>query len=107
MARPDASISLSALARLGFVELTSASADLTELSELTGLERAQLADGMVAADPDAAVRGLVGVARRDAAQVAAVLSDPVAREAAWRLFGASRALGMFFERHPERLHPDL
>ncbi|MFS2241484.1 bifunctional [glutamine synthetase] adenylyltransferase/[glutamine synthetase]-adenylyl-L-tyrosine phosphorylase [Microbacterium sp. OR16] len=106
MARPDASISLSALARLGFVELTSASADLTELSELSGLDRVQLADGMVAADPDAAVRGLVAVARRDAAQVTAVLTDPAAREAAWRLFGASRALGSFFERHPSRLRAD-
>ncbi|PKI93025.1 bifunctional glutamine-synthetase adenylyltransferase/deadenyltransferase [Actinomycetales bacterium SN12] len=107
MARPDASVSLSALARLGFVELTSASADLSELAELTGLERVELADGMVAADPDAAVRGLVAVARRDAAQVARVLSDPVARKAAWRLFGASRALGAFFERHPGRLHADV
>lgn len=106
MARPDASISLSALARLGFVELTSASADLTELSDLTGLDRVQLADGMVAADPDAAVRGLVGVARRDAAGVTAVLADPAAREAAWRLFGVSRAIGSFFERHPERLRAD-
>ncbi|MFJ4045319.1 bifunctional [glutamine synthetase] adenylyltransferase/[glutamine synthetase]-adenylyl-L-tyrosine phosphorylase [Microbacterium sp. NPDC089987] len=107
MARPDASVSLSALARLGFVELTSASADLSELAELTGLERVELADGMVAADPDAAVRGLVAVARRDAAQVAAVLSDPMARKAAWRLFGVSRALGAFFERHPGRLHADV
>ena len=107
MARPDASVSLSALARLGFVELTSASADLTELAELTGLERVVLAEGMIAADPDAAVRGLVNVARRDAAQVTAVLSDPAAREAAWRLLGASRALGAFFERHPSHLSADV
>ena len=107
MARPDASVSLSALARLGFVELTSASADLTELAELTGLERAELAEGMIAADPDAAVRGLVNVARRDAAPVTAVLADPAAREAAWRLFGASRALGAFFERHPAHLRTDV
>lgn len=103
MARPDATISLSALARLGFVELTAASADLEELAELTGLERAQLADGLSAADPDAAVRGLLQVARRDVAQVKAVLVDPDARAAAWRLFGVSRGLAGFFERHPEQL----
>ncbi|MGB3377017.1 MAG: hypothetical protein WBA87_17980, partial [Microbacterium sp.] len=62
MARPDASVSLSALARLGFVELAAASADLTELSELTGIERAELADGMSAPDPDAAVAGMLRIA---------------------------------------------
>ncbi|WP_336645608.1 bifunctional [glutamine synthetase] adenylyltransferase/[glutamine synthetase]-adenylyl-L-tyrosine phosphorylase [Microbacterium sp. USHLN186] len=101
MARPDASVSLSALARLGFVELTSASADLSELSELTGLDRVELAEGMSAADPDAAVRGLLHVARRDRDRVAAVLADPDARAGAWRLFGASRGLAAFFERHPQ------
>src|SRR5690606_39971693 len=75
MARPDASVSLSALARLGFVELTAASADLTELSELTGIERAELADGMTAADPDAAVAGMLRIARRDPAHATAVLQD--------------------------------
>ncbi|MFP1602324.1 bifunctional [glutamine synthetase] adenylyltransferase/[glutamine synthetase]-adenylyl-L-tyrosine phosphorylase [Microbacterium sp. 2216-1] len=103
MTRPDASVSLSALARLGFVELAAASAELTELSELTGLERTELADGMSAADPDAAVHGLVGIARRDPDRVRAVLSDSEARTAAWRLFGVSRALAEFFARHPEHL----
>ncbi|MEJ1087080.1 bifunctional [glutamine synthetase] adenylyltransferase/[glutamine synthetase]-adenylyl-L-tyrosine phosphorylase [Microbacterium sp. Mu-80] len=101
MTRPDASVSLSALARLGFVQLTGASADLTELAELTGLERTELADGMSAADPDGAVHGLVCVARRDAGRVRDVLSAPDSRAAAWRLFGASSGLAGFFERHPE------
>ncbi|WP_363331434.1 hypothetical protein, partial [Microbacterium sp. 69-10] len=65
MARPDASVSLSALARLGFVELTAASAALSELAELTGLDRAELIDGLGAADPDAAVAGILRIARRD------------------------------------------
>ncbi|UNK72378.1 bifunctional [glutamine synthetase] adenylyltransferase/[glutamine synthetase]-adenylyl-L-tyrosine phosphorylase [Microbacterium sp. H1-D42] len=106
MARPDASVSLSALARLGFVELTAASADLSELAELTGMERAELAEGMSAADPDAAVHGLLRVARRDADRARRVLSDADARTAAWRLFGVSTGLAGFFERHPGRLDPE-
>ena len=106
MARPDASVSLSALARLGFVELTTASADLEELAELSGLERAELADGLSAADPDAAVHGLLQVARREVDPVRAVLRDPESRAAAWRMFGVSRGLASFFERHPDRLTAD-
>lgn len=102
MSRPDASVSLSALARLGFDELSEASAGLTELSELTGLDRAVLVEGLVAADPDGALAGMVWVARRDAARVALVLGDPAARTATWRLFGASRGLAGFFERRPEQ-----
>src|SRR5690606_28585937 len=107
MARPDASVSLSALARLGFVELTAASADLTELSELTGIERAELADGMTAADPDAAVAGMLRIARRDPAHATAVLQDAQARAAAWRVFGVSTGIADFFARRPEQLEPAL
>ena len=102
MSRPDASVSLSALARLGFDELSAASAGLAELSELTGLDRAALLDGLDAADPDSALTGMVRVARRDPARVGAVLGDPGARAATWRLFGASRGLAGFFERRPEQ-----
>ncbi|WP_309129814.1 bifunctional [glutamine synthetase] adenylyltransferase/[glutamine synthetase]-adenylyl-L-tyrosine phosphorylase [Microbacterium sp.] len=103
MARPDASVSLSALARLGFVELSAASAALTELSELTGLDRAVLVDGLTAADPDAAVSGILRIARRDSARATDVLRDPVSRAACWRLFGVSCGLAAFFERHPDQL----
>lgn len=106
MARPDASVSLSALARLGFVELTAASTALTELSELTGLARAELADGMAAADPDAAVAAMLRIARRDAARATAVLRDAEARTAAWRLLGVSSGLGAFFARHPQHFDRD-
>ncbi|HTN56514.1 MAG TPA: bifunctional [glutamine synthetase] adenylyltransferase/[glutamine synthetase]-adenylyl-L-tyrosine phosphorylase [Microbacterium sp.] len=105
MARPDASVSLSALARLGFVELTAASADLTELSELTGIDRAELADGMVAADPDAAVAGMLRIARRNPGHARAVLGDARARTAAWRVFGVSTGIADFFARRPEQLEP--
>ena len=107
MARPEASVSLSALARLGFDELSAASAGLDELAELTGLSRAELVDGAAAADPDGALEGLVRVARRDADRVARVLSDPRSRAATWRLFGASIGLAGFFERRPEQLDADV
>ncbi|MFD5214952.1 bifunctional [glutamine synthetase] adenylyltransferase/[glutamine synthetase]-adenylyl-L-tyrosine phosphorylase [Microbacterium sp. NPDC058345] len=106
MARPDASVSLSALARLGFVDLSAASAALTELSELTGLDRAELVEGLTAADPDAAVTGMVRIARRDRARVAEVLRVPAVRACGWRLLGVSGGLAAFFERHPEQLDAD-
>ncbi|MFD5225566.1 bifunctional [glutamine synthetase] adenylyltransferase/[glutamine synthetase]-adenylyl-L-tyrosine phosphorylase [Microbacterium sp. NPDC058342] len=102
MDRPDASVSLSALARLGFVGLTAAAAGLGELAELTGLERAELVEGMTAADPDSAVSGMLHIARRDPARTAAVLRDPDARAAAWRLLGVSTGLADFFARRPEQ-----
>lgn len=107
MARPDASASLSALARLGFDELTVASAALTELSDLTGINRAELLEGLTAADPDAAVSGIVRIARRDAARVGTVLRDPRARAAAWRVFGVSNGIADFFARRPEQLDAEL
>ncbi|WCM56827.1 bifunctional [glutamine synthetase] adenylyltransferase/[glutamine synthetase]-adenylyl-L-tyrosine phosphorylase [Microbacterium sp. EF45047] len=106
MARPDASVSLSALARLGFVELSPASARLEELSALTGVDRADLVDGLSAADPDGALDGLLRVARRDHGRVAALLGDEELRPATWRLFGASAGLARFFERHPSQLQAD-
>ncbi|MDT0157301.1 bifunctional [glutamine synthetase] adenylyltransferase/[glutamine synthetase]-adenylyl-L-tyrosine phosphorylase [Microbacterium sp. ARD32] len=105
MARPDASVALSALARLGFVGLAAASEALTELSELTGLERTDLVDGLIAADPDDAVAGALRIARRDAGRAAAVLRDPRARAAAWRVFGVSTGVADFFVRRPEQLDP--
>ena len=107
MARPDASVSLSALARLGFVELTAASAALSELAELTGLERAELIDGLGAADPDAAVAGILRIARRDPSRVRTVLQDPDARSALWRVLGVSGGIADFFARRPEQLDAGL
>lgn len=100
MARSDDSVSLSALARLGFTELSEASANLSELAELLGEERSALVDGLSAADPDAAVHGMLRVARRDAGGLAALLADRETRTTAWRVFGASQGLADFFLRHP-------
>ncbi|WP_309102715.1 bifunctional [glutamine synthetase] adenylyltransferase/[glutamine synthetase]-adenylyl-L-tyrosine phosphorylase [Microbacterium sp.] len=100
MARPDGSVSLSALARLGFADLSEAAAGLTELSTLLGRERSLLLEDVGAADPDAAVLGLLRVARRDPAPLVALIDDPAARRRLWRVFGASPGLAAFFLRHP-------
>ncbi|MGW8483852.1 bifunctional [glutamine synthetase] adenylyltransferase/[glutamine synthetase]-adenylyl-L-tyrosine phosphorylase [Microbacterium sp. NPDC055903] len=103
MARPHDSVSLSALARLGFTELSPASAALDELSELTGVDRAVLVDDAAAADPDAALNALVRIARKDAGEVARLLGQPRTRASAWLIFGASTGLADFFYRHPQEL----
>ncbi|MBN6189632.1 bifunctional [glutamine synthetase] adenylyltransferase/[glutamine synthetase]-adenylyl-L-tyrosine phosphorylase [Aneurinibacillus sp. BA2021] len=103
MARPDASVSLSALARIGFSELSEAAASLAELESLLDRPRAGLLDGMGAADPDAAVRGLLRVARRDPEAVRPLVDDAEARRTVWRVFGASTGLAEFFLRHPAQL----
>ncbi|PCE13937.1 glutamine-synthetase adenylyltransferase [Microbacterium sp. SZ1] len=103
MARSHDSVSLSALARLGFAELSEAAANLEELAGLLGIDRAGLLDGAVAADPDAAVEGMLRVARRDPAPLRALLGDAAARDRLWRVFGASQGFADFFFRHPEQL----
>ncbi|WP_223586355.1 bifunctional [glutamine synthetase] adenylyltransferase/[glutamine synthetase]-adenylyl-L-tyrosine phosphorylase [Microbacterium sp. OVT16B] len=103
MARSDDSVSLSALARLGFAELSEAAASLAELSTLLGIERAELLDGADAADPDAAVQGMLHVAWRDTVELRELLSAPETRRRAWQVFGASQGFADFFRRHPEQL----
>ncbi len=103
MARPDASVSLSALARLGFAELSEAAASLAELESLLDVPRTMLLEASVAADPDAAVRGMLRVARRDPSPLRALVTDEETRQRVWRVFGASVGLAEFFLRHPEEL----
>lgn len=103
MARPDDSVSLSALARLGFAELSEAAAALSELADVLDRPRAVILAGADAADPDAAVRGMVRVARRDPGPLRALVDDDRARMRVWRVFGASEGLADFFLRHPEQL----
>lgn len=104
MARPDDSVSLSALARLGFAELSEAAAELAELSTILGVSRAEILDGAAGApDADAAVRGMLRVARRDPGPLTQLLSDEQERRRVWRVLGASEGLADFFLRHPDRL----
>ncbi|WP_262001027.1 bifunctional [glutamine synthetase] adenylyltransferase/[glutamine synthetase]-adenylyl-L-tyrosine phosphorylase [Microbacterium sp. Mcb102] len=103
MARPDDSVSLSALARLGFAELSEAAASLSELATVLGISRSSLLEGADAADPDAAVRGMVRVARRDPGPLKGLLDIAETRHRVWRVFGASEGLADFFLRHPDQL----
>src|SRR4051794_35556195 len=103
MARLDDPASLSALARLGFDELSTAGQALAELSTLLECDRATLLDGMTAADPDAAVQGMLRVARRDATGLRVLAASAEHRRTLWRVFGASPGLADFFLRHPSEL----
>lgn len=103
MVRSQSALSRSALARLGFADLTASAAIIEELSNLIEMDFAMLLDGAVAADPDAAAEGLLRIARRDTPAVAALLADEAARAVAWRVFGASAGLADFFLRHPAEL----
>ena len=104
MARPVDSVSLSALARLGFTELSAAAQSLVELAELTAVDRAALLDGAAGgADPDAALSGMLRIARRDAAAIGALLRVDEVRARVWAVLGASTGLADFFLRHPEAL----
>ncbi|WP_295011062.1 bifunctional [glutamine synthetase] adenylyltransferase/[glutamine synthetase]-adenylyl-L-tyrosine phosphorylase [uncultured Microbacterium sp.] len=97
------SLSLTALARLGFVELSEAAAGLTELAELTGIPAPELIDGIRSADPDEALAGLLHLGRRAPEDLASVLREDDVRRRVWRVFGASPGLARFFERRPEQI----
>ncbi len=103
MARSDDSVSLSALARLGFAELSEAASTLAELATLLGSDRSVLLDGAEAADPDVALDGMMRIAWRDPGALKGLLADRDTRRRLWRVFGASTGLADFFLRHPEQL----
>ncbi|WP_417562481.1 bifunctional [glutamine synthetase] adenylyltransferase/[glutamine synthetase]-adenylyl-L-tyrosine phosphorylase [Microbacterium sp.] len=104
MASSDRASGLTALARVGFTRLAQAEEHLRELAELTGADRdALVTSAAIAGDPDAALEGLLRVARRDAAPVGAVLADPSGRVSAWALLGASYGFSDFYLRHPVEL----
>ncbi|WP_221584473.1 bifunctional [glutamine synthetase] adenylyltransferase/[glutamine synthetase]-adenylyl-L-tyrosine phosphorylase [Microbacterium sp. G2-8] len=91
----------SVLARAGFADLSDASAALDELAELTDVGRDDLVAGAArSADPDAAVRAVLAIARRDARPVREVLADPRGTRNLWRVLGASQGFGDFFLRRP-------
>ena len=103
MARSESALSRSALARLGFTGLSTGAADVDELSSLLGIDGAELLDGAVAADPDAAVERMLRIARRDATVLRSLLGDRETRTIVWRVLGASNGLADFFYRHPAEL----
>lgn len=103
MARSQSALSRSALARLGFTDLSAGAEAVDELSLLLGIDGARLLDGAVAADPDVAAEGMLRVARRDVDALRPLIEDDDARATVWRLFGASTGLADFFQRHPQEL----
>ena len=104
MSRVSGMSSLTALARVGFTELSVAEARLEELQTLLGMPRTQWQSGAsVAADPDAALDSLVKVARRAPEPVREALTHDEGITAAWALLGASLGFGEFFLRHPAEL----
>lgn len=94
---------LAALARAGFSNPSAAHRALGELSTLTGVSSAVIVDFAHAADPDAALDGMLAVARRDADPVRALLAKEPTRARIWQVFGASTGLATFFARHPSEL----
>ncbi|GAA4193119.1 bifunctional [glutamine synthetase] adenylyltransferase/[glutamine synthetase]-adenylyl-L-tyrosine phosphorylase [Gryllotalpicola kribbensis] len=97
-------LSLTALARAGFTELSAARERLIELPELVGVPaEATLALFRRVADPDAALDRLIALARRAPDHVHAHVSDPARAVRVARVVGASEGLFDFLMRHPAEL----
>ncbi|GAA4172057.1 bifunctional [glutamine synthetase] adenylyltransferase/[glutamine synthetase]-adenylyl-L-tyrosine phosphorylase [Gryllotalpicola koreensis] len=97
-------LSLTALARAGFTELSAARERLIELPELVGVPaEATLALFRRVADPDAALDRLIAMARRSPDQVHAHVSDPARAVRVARVVGASEGLFDFLMRHTAEL----
>ncbi|MFE1645122.1 bifunctional [glutamine synthetase] adenylyltransferase/[glutamine synthetase]-adenylyl-L-tyrosine phosphorylase [Microbacterium sp. P01] len=95
---------LTDLARRGFSDLAAADALFHELEELVGLPLVELTRGSArAADADAALGGIVRVARRAAGPVRDVLVHERGRDAVWALLGASDGFSDFYLRHPDEI----
>jgi len=98
------SLTLTELARLGFVDLGEVRLRLTEVTELGGPDGRELLPLLSrAADPDAALGALVDLLRQGSAEIFAILSDTDAAQRLIRVLGASSGLAEFFLRHPDEL----
>jgi glutamate-ammonia-ligase adenylyltransferase len=89
---------LTQLARLGFAELGDTRERLDVLDA-----PALVAHFANAADPDQALRLLVGLRESAPRELAPILADADAAGRLIRILGASSGLAQFFERHPEQL----
>src|SRR6185312_6866534 len=93
---------LTELARLGFAELNSAAALLTEASGDIDVEPL-LPMFASSANPDQALRLLVELLRQSPSTVRTLVGISGAAHRLIRVLGASSGLGEFFQRHPEEL----
>jgi glutamate-ammonia-ligase adenylyltransferase len=99
-----APITLTALAKAGFVGLSDARARLQELASLGGLAPESALDLVVdVADPDAALERMLALAHRRPDEAAAMYSDRTALHRLFRVLGASSGLAEFLARRPEAL----
>ncbi|MET4637150.1 bifunctional [glutamine synthetase] adenylyltransferase/[glutamine synthetase]-adenylyl-L-tyrosine phosphorylase [Mycetocola sp. 2940] len=95
---------LTELARLGFAALSEVRAQLDELGEAVPVDLDEVLPLFAkAADPDQALRGLLGLARNHPDAVAGVFGVPERRLPLIRILGASVGLADFFARHPAEL----
>jgi glutamate-ammonia-ligase adenylyltransferase len=95
---------LTELARLGFGALSGVRAQLDELVEAVTVDIDELLPAFAkAADPDEALRGLLGLARAHPDAVAAALAKAERQIPLIRVLGASVGLADFFSRHPAEL----
>jgi glutamate-ammonia-ligase adenylyltransferase len=93
---------LTELARLGFAELSTASALLEETDGLP-VDESVLPLFATCANPDQALRILVALHRQASSEIHALLASPSAAARLLRVLGASSGFGEFFQRHPEEL----
>ncbi|GAA4155744.1 bifunctional [glutamine synthetase] adenylyltransferase/[glutamine synthetase]-adenylyl-L-tyrosine phosphorylase [Gryllotalpicola daejeonensis] len=102
--RVDEPLSLTALARAGFRELSAVRARLAEFQELFDARPDEALELFrVAADPDAALERLLALARRAPEQTRLHLTDATTAMRVARVVGASEGLHEFLMRHPEKL----
>jgi glutamate-ammonia-ligase adenylyltransferase len=97
-------LSLTTLARSGFVGLSSVRAQLDELADLSGQPIESLLSAFAsAADPDSALACLLTLLRRAPDSVTRLLAREQDAQRLLRVIGASEGLAEFFLRQPEEL----
>ncbi|MFJ8893990.1 bifunctional [glutamine synthetase] adenylyltransferase/[glutamine synthetase]-adenylyl-L-tyrosine phosphorylase [Leifsonia sp. NPDC102414] len=101
---PRDQLSLTTLARSGFVGLSSVRAQLDELAALTGVTvEDALPAFSVAADPDTALGCTLALVRRAPDRAAPYLRRQDAAKRILKVIGASEGIGEFFLRQPDQL----
>ncbi|GAB3579149.1 bifunctional [glutamine synthetase] adenylyltransferase/[glutamine synthetase]-adenylyl-L-tyrosine phosphorylase [Leifsonia lichenia] len=101
---PRDQLSLTTLARSGFVGLSSVRAQLDELAALTGVPvEDALPAFSVAADPDTALGCTLALVRRAPDRAAPYLREQDAAKRILKVIGASEGIGDFFLRQPAQV----
>ncbi|MCL2516449.1 MAG: bifunctional [glutamine synthetase] adenylyltransferase/[glutamine synthetase]-adenylyl-L-tyrosine phosphorylase [Microbacteriaceae bacterium] len=102
--RNDGSLTLTALARAGFTELSAARERLGEYAELVDTTATTAVELFAdAADPDAALERLLTLLRRAPEQTVPFLTAPERAARVARVVGASSGLAEFLHQHPDEL----